>query len=302
MTITRKNRRLLSKLERQKEKWGYIFIAPWLLIFLIFYLYPLIYGVAVSFTDFSFSGNNFIGLDNYRKIVQDYAFWRSLAGTFRYAAITIPISVIVPLWIANTLRPHTATFSTATKLLIYLPSVTCAVAMVIVWNFIFWPNIGMINQILRVFGITNFSIFDNANISIPVIALLIGFTNMGPHVVLYCGALNAVPEIYYEAAELDGASHANQFFHITVPMLQPTIVYTLINTTIGGLQIFVIPKLMTQGGPNYSSSTLLLMIYNAAFENHKFGYASAIGTILFIFTAIIAIIQFRVTRREAVEY
>ena len=120
--------------------------------------------------------------------------------------------------------------------------------------------------------------------------------------IVYCGALNAVPNFYYEAADIDGASNSRKLFNITLPLLQPTVVYVLITSTIASLQVFVVPQLMTGGGPNYASSTLLMLIYNSAFINNRFGYASAIGVVLFTMTAIVAIIQFKITQRESVEY
>lgn len=289
-------------LHRRREKWGYFFILPWLTVLLVFYLYPLLYGIAVSFTDFNLAGKNFSGLNNYKKLFGDYAFWRSLVGTLRYAIIVIPLQVIIPLSLANTLRCHSARVNTITKLLIYLPNVTCSVALVIVWNIVFWPNRGLLAQFLATIGLHNFSVFDSAYTSIPIIALLIVFSNMGQNVVIFCSSINAVPATYYEAAELDGASRPQQFANITIPMIFPTITYVLITGTIGALQIFVVPQLMTGGGPNYASSTLLMLVYNSAFSNNQFGYASAIGIILFVITALIAIVQFKVTRRETIEY
>lgn len=302
MTKASSKKPAVSKLQRRKEKWGYFFLIPWLLIFSVFYLYPLLYGIAVSFTDFNLSGMKFSGISNYIKLFHDYAFWRSLAGTARYAIIVIPLQTLIPLWIANTLRNHSERVTTLTKLFVYLPNVACSVALVIVWNFLFWPSIGLVSQILANFGITKFSVFDSADYSIPIISLLIVFSNMGQNLVIYCAAMNAIPQTYYEAAELDGAVRFQQFINITVPMLAPTIVYVLITSTIGALQIFVVPQLMTGGGPNYTSSTLLMLIYNCAFNNNQFGYASAIGVILFIMAAIIAVIQFKVTKQEAIEY
>lgn len=292
----------VSMLIRRKKKWGYFFLAPWLLIFSIFYFYPLIYGIGVSFTDYGLAGIKPNGVNNYIRIFDDYAFWRSLAGTVRYAVVVIPLRLAIPLWVANTLRNCSARVNTLTKLLIYLPGVTCSVALIIVWNFIFWPNLGLFSQVLSYFGITNFSIFDNANYSIPLIALLVVFSNLGQNTVIFCGAINGIPQTYYEAAELDGASGFQQFKNISIPLLYPTIIYVLVTNTIGSLQIYVIPQLMTGGGPNYASSTLLMLIYNSAFNNHQFGYASALGVILFVTASIMAVIQFKITQRDAVEY
>ena len=291
-----------SKLNRRKEKWGYFFIAPWFFIFSVFYFFPLIYGIGASFTDYTLAGIKPNGVNNYIRIFNDYAFWRSLAGTFRYAVIKIPLQMVIPLWIANTLRNCGKKSSTLVKLLVYLPGVTCSVALVVVWNFLFMPNNGMIAQILTSFGAKNTSLFDNANISIPIIALLIVFSHLGQNTVIFCGAIGGIPQTYYEAAELDGANGFQQFMNITVPMLAPTIIYVLVTNTVASLQIYIIPQMMTGGGPNYASSTLLMMVYNSAFINHQFGYASALGVVLFVLAAGLAVIQFKVTKRDTIEY
>lgn len=291
-----------SQLQRRKAKWGYVFLIPWLLVFAVFYAYPLAYGIIISFTDSKLGSTTYIGLRNYGKILRDYAFWRSLLAMLAYVVIAVPVIVFVPLCAANALRRYGKKFNTAAKLLMYLPGVTCSVALILSWKYMFDPNVGMLRSVLGLFGVTKVSVFDSARTAIPIMSLLAACTNFGANLIIYCAALDAIPNDYYEAAELDGASKRRQFISITIPLLNPTIVYVFITATIGALQIFVIPQLMTGGGPNYSTSTLLMLVYNTAFTNNQFGYASAIGVILFLITAIIAIIQFRVTRRDAVEY
>lgn len=300
---TQKNRiKYQSQLQRRKAKWGYVFLIPWLLVFAAFYAYPLAYGIIISFTDSKLGSTTYIGLRNYGKILRDYAFWRSLLAMLAYVVIAVPVIVFVPLCAANALRRYGKKFNTAAKLLMYLPGVTCSVALILSWKYMFDPNVGMLRSVLGLFGVTKVSVFDSARTAIPIMSLLAACTNFGANLIIYCAALDAIPNDYYEAAELDGASKRRQFISITIPLLNPTIVYVFITATIGALQIFVIPQLMTGGGPNYSTSTLLMLVYNIAFTNNQFGYASAIGVILFLITAIIAIIQFRVTRRDAVEY
>lgn len=300
---TQKNRiKYQSQLQRRKAKWGYVFLIPWLLVFAVFYAYPLAYGIIISFTDSKLGSTTYIGLRNYGKILRDYAFWRSLLAMLVYVVIAVPVIVFVPLCAANALRRYGKKFNTAAKLLMYLPGVTCSVALILSWKYMFDPNVGMLRSVLGLFGVTKVSVFDSARTAIPIMSLLAACTNFGANLIIYCAALDAIPNDYYEAAELDGASKRRQFISITIPLLNPTIVYVFITATIGALQIFVIPQLMTGGGPNYSTSTLLMLVYNTAFTNNQFGYASAIGVILFLITAIIAIIQFRVTRRDAVEY
>lgn len=285
-----------------KTKWGYLFLTPWFLIFVIFYGYPLLYGLFVSFTDYNLKGMNWTAFQNYKNIFNDYAFWRSLLAMLLYCLFIVPLRTFIPLWIANTLRPHGKTFNTLTKILIYLPGVVCTSALVIAWKFMLTPGTGIANVILKSLGLGDMSLLDDAKLSIPILSLLTAFSNMGTNLIVYCAAINSIPNTYYEAAEIDGASKSTQFFKITIPMLHSTTIYAIVTSTIATLQIFIIPQLMTGGGPNYASSSLLILIYNSAFINQKFGYASAIGVVLFTITAIVAFIQFKITTKENIEY
>ena len=291
-----------SLIYRRKARWGYVFMAPWLIVFLVFYLYPLIYGIGVSFMYYNLKDMQWNGLENYIKIFTDYRFWRSLWGTIRYAVILIPIQVFLPLWAANTIQPHRERFKTLTKVLIYLPGVISASAMVVVWKFLLQPGTGLASSMLSLFGVEYFSIFDDANLSIPVLSVLMGLTGLGGNLIIYSAALGGISPDYYDAAELDGASRSQQFWNISFPLLHGTIVYVLVTSTIGTLQVFTIPKLMTAGGPNFTSSTLLMMIYDSAFNQFEFGYASALGVVLFLLLGAIAIVQFRLTQQEVIEY
>lgn len=291
-----------SKRYKMKAGWAYIFLIPWLAVFCVFYLYPLFYGIICSFTNSSLNKMEWIGLDNYKKLIGDYAFWTSLKSTLLYCLICIPLNVFLPLWVANTLHPHGRKMNIASKLLIYLPGVTCAAALVIGWKFVFASNTGLLTQILSRMGFEHISFLDKASTAIPIVSLMVVLCNMGTNLIIYCAAIDSLPETYFEAAEMDGASKRDQFWKITFPLLNATIVYVFITATIGALQIFVFPQLMTAGGPNYTTSTLLMLVYDKAFSNNQFGYASAIGVVLFLITAAVALIQFKVVSKDKIEY
>ena len=284
----------LSLLEKRKAPWAYVFLIPWLLLFSVFFAYPLVYGMVVSFYDYTLKGSPFVGVQNYIDLFKNYQFWRSFAGMLRYAVIQLPLQVFIPLWIANVIKDHGKGFTNFTKVMIYLPGVLCSMAMIMVWKFAFHSASGFISGFLRdITGNPTLAILNDPNYAIPLIALLCVLSGMGGNLIIFSAALNGIAPDYYDAAELDGATRHQQFTKITIPLVKPTILYTLITGTIGSLQIFMVPKLMTNGGPDYMTSTLLLMIYNYAFVENKFGYASAVACILFVITTIVAVIQFR---------
>jgi ABC-type sugar transport system permease subunit len=291
-----------KKRHNPKTKWGYIFLIPWLLLFIIFTAYPFFDGIFVAFTDYDLSGMHFVGLQNFINMPSDPAFVNSLIATFFYALIIIPVSIALSLWIANALRYHGPKMNSFSKAVFYMPGVACTTSLVIVWNFMVSPSTGMVASFFSAIGLPQYSLFDRPSTSIPTLSLLVILCSLGQLIIIYAAAMNGIPVSYYEAAELDGASRSKQFFEITLPLVKPTSTFILITQTISVLQIFVVPYLMTQGGPEYKTSTLLLMIYNSAFLNDKFGYASAIGVVLFVIIALIAAAQFKAMRSEPIEY
>jgi len=284
-----------------KERWGYFFLIPWALFFFVFTLFPFLFGILVSFTDYSLSGMKFIGLDNYKRVFSQTAFIRSAIATFSYAAIILPLTIVAALWISYEIHDRSEKFNSFTKASLYLPGVTTLSALTVVWKFLLIPTFGLVAVILARFGFKA-SLLDNPASAIPIVSVLIVSVGLGQPVILYTAAMNNIPVTYYEAAQLEGASRFSIFRGITFPLIRPTTTYILITNTIGILQLFVVPYLMTSGGPAYRTSTLLLLVYNSAFLNGSFGYASAIGTILFLMTAVLAVIQFWIMRRDIIEY
>lgn len=292
----------LSPIEKKKLLPAYIFIIPWMIIFCIFYAYPLVYGIVISFFDKTLKYEVFNGLENYIEMFKDYRFWRSVAGMFRYAVIQLPLQCFIPLWIANVIKDHGRGFSNFTKVMIYLPGVLCSQALIQVWKFMFDSGTGLFTNLLQnLVGDPMFNVWEKPDFAIPLMALLCVFSGMGGNLIIYSAALNGISPDYYDAAELDGATRSQQFSKITIPLVKPTILYCLITGSIAALQIFMVPKLMTNGGPDYMTSTVLLMIYDSAFTQQRFGYASAMAVVLFIITTIMAVIQFRMNN-SAEEY
>ncbi len=286
----------------KKDKWGYLFLIPWFLFFVVFTVFPFIFGVGTSFTDFTFNSANFVGLDNYKDILTDDTFRKSVIATLLFAVIVIPGNIVISIWVAKTIHERTARFNAFVKAAFYIPAIVSQVALVIVWKYIFGPTFGLMSSLFTMAGLDPISWFDTSSISIPLMSLFVITVGLGQPIILYSAAMGNIPETYYEAAELDGATKNQAFFKITLPLLKSTTTFVLITTTIAVLQVFVIPYLLTGGGPNNATSTILLMVYKSAFMYGKLGYASAVGVIFFIITAIIAAIQFRVMRSETIEY
>jgi len=286
----------------KKEMWGYIFLLPWLAFFLVFTVYPFCFGIYVSFTNYTLGTMTFIGFQNFKDVFADPAFFRSVVATLKYAVLIVPGILIASLWVSKVLMYCGPKINAFTKVAFYLPTVTSQVALVIVWNFLFQPTFGLIAGIFTNVGLQPISWFTDPNLAIGVISFLCLAISLGQPIILYTAAMNGIPQSYFEAAEIDGAKRNQVFFKITLPLLHSTTTFIFITSTIAVMQIFVIPYLMTGGGPEYRTSSLLLMIYRAAFGDSKFGYASAIGVIFFLITGAIAAVQFRMMKQDVIEY
>lgn len=277
---------------------SYLFLAPWLILFLLFVAYPFLYGFSISLFEFDYVNRTFIGFQNYQTLFSDALFLRSIWATLRLALIVIPGTLIFSLWVASTINDRSKALQSFTKVAFYLSSIVSEVALVIVWKWMFNPGFGLSAALTDALGIPRIDWLGNLSFAVPLVSMLVLTFTVSQPVILYSAAMNNIPMDYYEAADIDGATRRVQFFKITLPLLKPTTTFILITTTIANLQIFTVPYLLTAGGPEYGTTTMLLMIYKNAFEYGKYGYASAMGVVLFLIIAVFAFFQFKLTKSD----
>lgn len=277
---------------------SYSFLLPWFFFLFVFTLFPFLYGIVISLFDFTLKSHEFIGFGNFKTLFASDAFWSSLLTTLKFVAIIIPGTLLVSLWIAYSMRNASPGFQTFVKIVFYLTSIVSQVALVMVWKWMFNPSYGLYASICRLFGIETADLLGNPVYSIPLLSVLVlGFTISQP-IVLFSSAIDAVPASFVEAAQLDGASDRTCFRKVTLPLIAPTIIFVLITTTINNLQVFLVPYLMTGGGPSGKTTPVLLLIYRNAFEYGNFGYASALGVVLFSVIGIFVFIQFKLSHYD----
>jgi len=284
-----------------KNKISYLFILPSFTIFIIFLVYPLLRTVIMSF--YKYEGRSFIfsGIANYRKIFSDPIFIKSIYNTAFITIFTVIILLISSVLIASFIidrSPKTRGFMMG---IFYLPAVTSAVTICIVWKLIYGAKNGILNQFLNLFGMDNINWLGNQNTALPVIVTIMVYVMIGSPIILYTVAMGAIPKSYYEIAEIEGANYFQKLWHITIPLIKPTTLYLTVISTIGLFQSFVIVKLMTGGGPYYRTTTIAYHLVQTAFWFTKYGLASAIGVVLLIVIAGFTIIQFKLLSEE-VEY
>ncbi len=270
---------------------GFCFILLWLIGFSVFRLYPFISSLVYSFSDFHlFKGIKNWGLMNYEKIFTDTKILRSLKVTFQYSFITVPMKLAFALFIAYILNykiKGVNIFRTA----YYIPSILGgSVAIAVLWKALFRDQ-GLINAIIRIFGGEGVNWLADPKYALFIISLL-RVWQFGSAMVLFLAALKGVPADLYEAATIDGASKARQFFSITVPMITPIIFYNLVTQICQAFQEFNGPYIITQGGPRNATTLFSLLIYNRAFESNEMGIASAMAWVLFIIVMVLSIIAF----------
>lgn len=278
---------------------GTLFILPAFVLFAVFILIPLVYGIVMSFTDYG--GFNIkpavVGIDNYTKLLQDDYFRVSLKNNFIYTLLFVPLTMLLALLSAIALN-NILHLRKYLRMAFYFPQITSMVSVAIVWGLLFNPMSGPINHILEAIGITNppewLMSSQWALLAVVIVAV---WKSFGYYMIILLAGIQGIPEHLYESAKLDGAGKLQQFFYITLPSLSPTLFMVLILTVINSFQVFDLVSVMTDGGPGRSTNVLVFRIYQEAFINYKMGYAAAMSTVLFLIIMVISIIQFRLEKK-----
>ena len=284
-----------------KDRWGYAFIAPSFALFAVFFLIPVVWGGYLSLLDYQVFNREWVGLQNYREILHDSIFWLSLRNTALYTLGIVPLWLGKALIISALIFPLAKPIQTFFKGAFYLPHVTSSVIISMVWLWIFNPPFGLLNYIMELLGFAPHAWLGDVRTALLSIILMQVVMGGGSSIVLITAAMGSIPYHLYEAAYLDGATKTQAFFKVTIPLLRPTILYLLVTGTISSFQVFTNVYLMTQGGPQFSTMTLVYLIYDTAFKQFRFGLASAQAVVLFAIVFALAIVQFKFLGQE-VEY
>lgn len=269
----------------------YLFISPWLVGFIVFSFFPIVYSFWLSLTSWDIvSEPQYVGFENYKKAFNDDpVFYKSLWVTVYYTFVSLPLQLICGFVIALLLNQKIAGISWY-RTIYYLPSLVSGVAVAVLWGWIFNPNFGVLNNLLRMFGINGLNWLSDPTTAMPSL-ILMSLWGIGGGMVIYLAGLQDIPQSLYEAADLDGAGRWAKIRHITIPMMTPIIFFNLIMGIIGSFQTFTQAFVMTEGGPNNSTMFYVLKLYNHAFKYFEMGYASALAWILFViilgFTAVV---------------
>lgn len=259
---------------------AYLCLLPWFIGFLSFVLGPMVFSFGLSFYEADLlTQNYFVGLRNYQELFQDELFWQSLKVTVIYAFGAVPLGAALALLIALFLNQNIPGLG-IWRTIYYLPAVVSGVAVSLLWLQVFNPRAGLINNALAVFGIQGPAWLFSSTWALPSL-IIMSIWGVGANMLLYLAGLQGIPTHLYEAATIDGANALRRFWHITIPMLTPTIFFNVIITLIGSFQFFTQAYVMTEGGPNNATLSMVLYLYRKAFQQIRFGYASSVAWVLF---------------------
>lgn len=280
----------------KKEKSYVVIISVTLMIgfYLTFFLYPLIISILGSFTDWNpLSGSqSFIGLDNYTRMLSDPLFFESLYNTFYFAILVVAGRLVLGFIIALALY-SIKRYQSILRTFYFLPVIMPMVSVALVWEWMYDPRIGLINMMLAAFGIVGPNWLTDADLAMNSVIVMTIWKDLGYAVIIIMAGLLNVPRSQLEAAQIDGAKYWQIVRKILIPSIKPTLIFVLITSIISYFQAFTQIFIMTDGGPGSSTHVLAYLIYNNAFGNFEFGYASALATTLFIIIMIITFIQFK---------
>ena len=291
-----------SGLAWRRARWGYVFIAPWIVGFLAFTAIPMVATFVFTFTNINLAQAEplqFVGLRNYETLLNDKQTWTSLGITFKFAALALPVAVILPLLVALMLHSGHLIGSSAFRILFFLPYVVPFVATVFIWGGMLNPETGWINYALEAVGIANPpGWLEDPGWVYPGL-MLIGVWGIGAGIIVYLAALKGIPSDLYEAARIDGAGAWQSLRHITIPMLTPVIFYTIVLSVVEVLQYFLVPLVLQEGTGEPGGSTMFynLYLYKNFFTFQNMSYGATLAWLLFLISLAITLILFGTARR-----
>lgn len=283
----------------QKRKWlPYFLVSPYIIFVAVFVLFPVIFSFILTFHKWNIiAPMKFIGVDNYVRLFHDRLFWISILNTLKFLLLHIPLQLAVALFLAVLLNQKIRAV-TFFRVSFFMPVIVSGVVVTILWQQLLGYDFGIINRLVSALGLSKVGWLVDPDIAIYSIAVMATWKNVGLYVILFLVGLQTVPTQYYEAAKMEGATKWQQFYHITLPMINPTIFMVVILSTIGGFSLFIEPYIMTGGGPLNKTLSAVLYIYKQAFQYYNMGYSATLGFFYALMIMLVVVIQKRVIEKE----
>lgn len=295
-----------AKVTKKKEKWnkesltGLAFIAPAVILLFIFLFIPFILTIGYSFTNYNIlkpSNMDFVGLKNFIKLTKDTVFLKSIINTFVFVVLVVPLQVGLALGLAMLVNRKIKGISIF-RLAFFAPTVLSLVVVSILWTYIYNPNNGLLNSLLGSLGIGPFKFLSNPSTAMLCIVVLSAWQGCGFQMMIFLAGLQDIPVYLYEAARVDGATKLQQFIHITLPGLKNIAVFISLNIVVSAFQLIIQPMMMTAGGPQNSTMTIVYEIYQTGFKYNQMGYGSAMALVFTIMVLVITLVQNKITAKS----
>ena len=283
----------------KRKSWlPYLMVSPYIIFVAVFVLFPVIFSLVLTFHKWNIiSPMKFVGLQNYSRLFHDHLFWISIMNTLKFLLLHIPLQIAVALFLAVLLNQKIRAVSFF-RSSFFMPVIVSGVVVTILWQQLLGYDNGLINRLLVTLGLQKKGWLVDPDVAIYSIAVMATWKNVGLYVILFLVGLQTVPTQYYEAARLEGASKWQQFRHITLPMINPTIFMVVILSTIGGFSLFIEPYIMTGGGPLNKTLSAVLYIYKQAFQYYNMGYSATLGFFYSLMIMLVVVIQKKVIEKE----
>lgn len=291
--------RLLS-LKHRQYLIAFLFVAPALINFAIFRYIPIFMAGEASLYDYSLLGGfgDFVGLKNYRRALEDDLFWSSIWVSFQYALMKVPLQVVVSLLLAMFVSREVRGMSVI-RTIIFFPVVTSLVVAAMLWSMMYNKDLGLFQSMMGTFGVRHNGFLSNPDLALPSIVLMMVWKEVGFSMIIFVAGLKGIPEMFYDAAAIDGASPVQRFLHITLPLLKPVTLFVVVTQTISAMQVFVPIFVMTQGGPFFATNAIVYYIYQNGFAYNDMGYASALSFFVLALLVAVSYIQFKALSGKA---
>lgn len=276
---------------------AYLFIAPFVVLALVFMVYPIISGFVTSLYSTKWGSNVFVGLKNYKKIFTNPTYLKAIRNTMIYVVTVVPLLIIFGIWIAGSVfdkRPKHVTF---VRTCLYLPVIASMVVMSIIWRFILDSQTGLVKYFSMLLGGEPVNLLASETSAIILVIFILFTMNIGQTVLLYVADMIGISKDLLEAATIDGAKRTDMFRYILIPLTKPTTIFVFITQTSAVLKVFIVIQLLTKGGPNYGTTSLMYLLYQEAFENSNTGLACALGVLMFLMSLVLISFRFVADRR-----
>ncbi len=280
-----------------RARWAYIFMAPFLLPFVVFVLWPIIAAILSSFQRVGYISRTWVGLANYAAVLTDNISLQAFWNTGVLVVWVVPLETILSLAIAVVVVRLSRRWQSYFRVAFYVPVVASSVILSLIWLWLLNPVYGLFDQFLGIFGVAHVDWLGQVNTALYAVMFVLLSTSLGIPIIVFIAGLNAVPREVLEAAKIDGATWPNELRYVSLPLMRPVIGFILVVTTIGTSQVFAVVELLTKGGPASSTETVVYQIWERAFALNDLGFASALSVLLLLITLVAAVVQVRTLGR-----